>query len=162
MFSGCSKLPSLDLSGLDTSKVKDMDYMFYGCSSLKTIFVSRLFTTAEVGSSNCMFDGCCHLVGGAGTVYDPSIIDASRARVDGGANAPGYFTGKHEKLDGDVNGSGILNVVDVQIAYDIATTDFYKDRQDYADMRARADVTWDDEVDASDAFAIQYAALRGW
>lgn len=75
-------------------------------------------------------------MGGAGTVYDPSIIDASRARVDGGANAPGYFTGKHEKLDGDVNGNGILNVVDAQIVYDIATTDFYKDRQDYADMRA--------------------------
>ena len=100
-----------------------MNYMFYGCSSLKTIFASRLFTTAEVGSSNRMFDGCCLLVGGAGTVYDPSVIDASRARVDGGANAPGYFTGKYEKLDGDVNGSGILNVVDAQIVYDIATTD---------------------------------------
>ena len=112
--------------------------------------------------SHCMFDGCCLLVGGAGTAYDSSSTDASRAHIDGGANAPGYFTGKHEKLDGDVNGNGILNVVDVQIAYDIATTDFYKDRQDYADMRARADVTWDDEVDASDAFAIQYAALRGW
>ena len=93
MFDGCKSLPSLDLSGFDTSKVTKMNYMFYGCSSLKTIFVSRFFTTAEVEMSHCMFDGCCLLVGGAGTVYDPSIIDASRARVDGGANAPGYFTG---------------------------------------------------------------------
>ena len=162
MFSSCSSLTTLDLSSFDTSAVTDMDFMFSSCSKLKTIFVSRLFTTAEVGSSNRMFDGCCLLVGGAGTVYDSSFVNSARARIDGGSDDPGYFTGKHEKLDGDVNGSGILNVVDAQIAYDIATTDFYKDRQDYADMRARADVTWDDEVDASDAFAIQYAALRGW
>ena len=162
MFSGCSSLPSLDLSSFDTSKVTRMVGMFSGCSSLKTIFVSRLFTTAEVGSSNRMFDGCSLLVGGAGTVYDSSFVNSARARIDGGSDDPGYFTGKHEKLDGDVNGNGILNVVDAQIVYDIATTDSYKDRQDYADMRARADVTWDDEVDASDAFAIQYAALRGW
>ena len=162
MFSGCKSLTTLDLSGLNTSQVTDMSYMFNGCSSLKTIFVSRLFTTAEVGSSDRMFDGCCLLVGGAGTAYDSSFVDSARARIDGGSDDPGYFTGKHEKLDGDVNGSGALNVVDAQIVYDIATTDFYKDRQDYADMRARADVTWDDEVDASDAFAIQYAALRGW
>ena len=162
MFYGCSSLSSLDLSHLDTSKVTNMVGMFSGCSSLKTIFVSRLFTTAEVGSSNRMFDGCCLLAGGAGTVYDSSFVNSARARIDGGSDDPGYFTGKHEKLDGDVNGNGILNVVDAQIVYDIATTDFYKDRQDYADMRVRADVTWDDEVDASDAFAIQYAALRGW
>lgn len=109
-----------------------------------------------------MFYECYLLVGGAGTAYDSSFANVTRARIDGGSNAPGYFTGKHEKLDGDVNGNGALNVVDAQIAYDIATTDFYKDRQDYADMRARADFTWDSEVDASDAFAIQYAALRGW
>ena len=162
MFLGCSSLTTLDLSGFNTAKVASMSEMFSGCSSLKTIFVSRLFTTAEVGSSNRMFDGCCLLVGGAGTVYDSSFVNSARARIDGGSDDPGYFTGKHEKLDGDVNGNGILNAVDTQIAYDIATTDFYKDRQDYADMRARADVTWDDEVDASDAFAIQYAALRGW
>ena len=162
MFLGCSSLTTLDLSSFNTAKVASMSEMFSGCSSLKTIFVSRLFTTAEVKSSNYMFDGCCLLVGGAGTAYDSSFVNAARARIDGGSNAPGYFIGKHEKLDGDVNGNGALNVVDAQIAYDIATTDFYKDRQDYADMRARADVTWDNEVDAADAFAIQYAVLRGW
>ena len=142
--------------------------MFYGCSSLKTIFVSRFFTTAEVEMSNCMFDGCCLLVGGAGTVYDPSIIDASRARVDGGANAPGYFTGKHEKLDGDVNGNGAVNIVDAQIAYDIATIlGMYADLPGYKAYRGAADITGpggapDGIVDAVDAFRIQYAALHGW
>ena len=162
MLYGCSNLKSIDLSGLDTSQVTNMDSMFYNCASLKTIYVSKLFTTAKVESPNNTFYQCTSLIGGAGTAYDPSIINASRARIDFGANAPGYFTGKHAKLDGDINGNGVLNVVDAQIVYDIATTDLYKDSQDYDDMRTRADVTWNNEVDATDAFAIQYAALRGW
>ena len=109
-----------------------------------------------------MFSGCISLRGGAGTVYDWSFIDASRVRIDGGSEAPGYLTKKREGWEGDANGNGILNAVDAQIAYDIATTDLYKDRVDYEDMHLRADVTWDGEVYAEDAFAIQYAALYGW
>ena len=63
---------------------------------------------------------------------------------------------------GDVNGTGILNIVDAQIAYDIATTDIYKTREDYAAMYTAADVDRDGTVDAGDAWAIQYAALHGW
>ena len=53
-------------------------------------------------------------------------------------------------------------MVDAQIAYDIATTDIYKMREDYAAMYTAADVDWDGTVDASDALAIQYATLHGW
>ena len=35
MFDGCSNLKSIDLSSFNTSNVKDMRDMFYGCSSLK-------------------------------------------------------------------------------------------------------------------------------
>ena len=38
----------------------------------------------------------------------------------------------------------------------------HKAREDYAAMYTAADVDWDGTVDASDALAIQYAALRGW
>lgn len=37
MFYNCSSLTSLDLSGLNTSKVTSMEYMFSGCTNLKTI-----------------------------------------------------------------------------------------------------------------------------
>ncbi len=36
MFYNCSSLTSLDLSSFNTSKVTDMDWMFYSCSSLTT------------------------------------------------------------------------------------------------------------------------------
>ena len=68
---------------------------------------------------------------------------------------------------GDVSGNGVVNVVDAQIAYDIATTDSYKDRADYDQLFERADVVGaggapDGQVYAEDAFAIQHAALCGW
>ncbi len=68
---------------------------------------------------------------------------------------------------GDVSGNGVVNIVDAQIAYDIATTDFYKDHTDYDQLFERADVTGasgapDGQVYAEDAFAIQHAALCGW
>lgn len=37
MFEGCASLESLDLSGWNTSKVKSMHDMFYGCTSLRRI-----------------------------------------------------------------------------------------------------------------------------
>jgi hypothetical protein len=39
-----------------------------------------------------MFSGCTSLVGGAGTPYDGSIIDKTRAKVDGGQGNEGYLT----------------------------------------------------------------------
>ena len=102
------------------------------------------------------------LSGGAGTAFDAAHADAAYARLDGGAADPGYFAlGR-----GDVNCNGLLNLVDVQIAYDIANGG-HAERRDLAWMRSRADVTGpagapDGAVDAQDAFAIQRAALLGW
>ena len=64
------------------------------------------------------------------------------------------------------NCNGLLNIVDVQVAYDIANGG-HAERRDLAWMRSRADVTGpagapDGAVDAQDAFAIQRAALLGW
>ena len=98
MFAGCSGLTSLDVTGFDTSKVTNMQYIFWGCSSLKTIYASDTFVTTNVNinyytGQNC-FSGCTSLVGGSGTTYDENKIHATYARIDGGTDAPGYFTVK--------------------------------------------------------------------
>jgi surface protein len=61
MFSGCSSLVSLDLSGFDTSSVTDMRSMFYGCSSLSSLDLS-CFDTSSVTNMMCMFDGCSEYI----------------------------------------------------------------------------------------------------
>lgn len=55
MFYGCEKLASLDLSGFNTSAVTIMEYMFYNCHNLNKVYLSDKFTTAKVESNENMF-----------------------------------------------------------------------------------------------------------
>lgn len=78
MFRDCSRLISVDLSGLDTSKVTEMGRedtwesgMFSGCTRLAYLDVSRL-DTSNVTSMGCMFKDCSSL-----TSLDLSTFDTS-------------------------------------------------------------------------------------
>ncbi|MBP5580585.1 MAG: BspA family leucine-rich repeat surface protein, partial [Ruminococcus sp.] len=95
MFKNCSSLTILDVSNFNTSTVTDMGYMFDYCSNLITIFASDAFDTTgltDTFSSSYMFRDCTLLVGGNGTAYSGSYTNKTRARIDGGASSPGYFT----------------------------------------------------------------------
>ena len=106
MFAYCSRLTSLDVSKFDTSKVTNMSWMFYSCSSLTTIYVSEYneitnkgWTTKNVTDSSKMFSDATKLVGGNGTKYNSSYIDATFARIDKEGEL-GYFTLKTIKTYG--------------------------------------------------------------
>ena len=60
MFSGCSALTSLDVSGFDTRNVTSMLDMFYDCSSLTSLDLSS-FNTAKVTTMFGMFWKCSGL-----------------------------------------------------------------------------------------------------
>jgi surface protein len=60
MFDGRFSLASLDLSGLDTSSVTNMDGMFAGCSSLATLDLSG-WDVSSVEDMSGMFYGCSSL-----------------------------------------------------------------------------------------------------
>ncbi|MBQ9560471.1 MAG: Ig-like domain-containing protein [Bacteroidaceae bacterium] len=90
-FFFCSGLTTLDLGYLDTSLATDMSGMFMGCSMLKTIYVSDLWTTSGVTNSTNMFQNCMSVVGGNGTTYDAAHIDHLYAHIDAAGN-PGYLT----------------------------------------------------------------------
>jgi len=93
IFSNCAAITALDLSSFDTSSVTDMSAMFSGCTGLRTISVGSGWTTAKVTNSSMMFQDCTSLVGGAGTTYDASHTDVAYAHIDGGTSNPGYLTG---------------------------------------------------------------------
>ena len=71
LFYGINQLTSIDLSGLDTSNVTNMDYMFYGCSALTEIDLSS-FDTSKVPNMSYMFSNC-----GALTKIDLSKFNTS-------------------------------------------------------------------------------------
>ena len=94
MFSGCSSLLELDLSKFNTENVRSMEMMFYYCTSLKTIYVGEGWNTSKAEFTDRMFEYLTSIVGGNGTKLDSEIVDATRAKIDGGKSNPGYFTVK--------------------------------------------------------------------
>ena len=113
MFGNCRGLTSLDLSNFTTETVNNMRYMFYYCNNLTTIYVGNGWSTAAVTNSDKMFYRCTKLVGGNGTTYDSSHINADYAHIDGGPSNPGYLTAKLAFEPGDVNGDGKTTIADV-------------------------------------------------
>ena len=69
MFESFTKLVSLDLSNLDTSKVTDMGKMFHTCTSLTDLNLSNL-DTSKVTNMQYMFNACNSL-----TSVDVSHLD---------------------------------------------------------------------------------------
>ena len=72
MFYRCSNLTSLDVSKFDTSQVTNMYRMFYECNSLTSLDVSE-FDTSKVTSMSRMFQDCSSL-----TNLDVSKFDTSQ------------------------------------------------------------------------------------
>ena len=91
MFGKCKKLTTIDLSTMDFSNVYSMNYMFENNLLLSTIYVSNDWNVDNVTNSYNMFNNCSSLVGGNGTTYDSSKIDASMAVIDNN-NHEGYLT----------------------------------------------------------------------
>jgi len=71
MFSRCSNLTSLDVSGFDTSNVTNMASMFEGCNAITSLDVSG-FDTSKVTDMSNMFSSCSSL-----TRLDVSNFDTS-------------------------------------------------------------------------------------
>lgn len=105
MFEGCEKLTELDLSRFKTDNVTRMFDMFKGCERLTTIFAYE-FDTDNVPSiynyDSEMFAGCISLTGEKGTKYDANHVGKEYAHIDGGADAPGYFTSKESEQEESV------------------------------------------------------------
>lgn len=107
MFENCSSLESLDISSFNTSEVRNMRRMFFGCTNLKTIYVGNEWelsdrvqkewngsTEEHSNGSAGMFSGCTLIVGEKNTLYDATKTNYEYARVDNPPDSPGYFTAK--------------------------------------------------------------------
>ncbi len=159
IFFNCSALMYLDLRSFDMQKLKTAVYMFGGCQNLQAIYVSENFATPNTYWAKNTFSGCTKLVGGNGTAFNSSAASSDYMRIDGEGGKPGYFT---KLVRGDVNLNGHINVVDAQVAFDLANG-FYTNDERYDLFASAADITGnsgepDGAVSAQDAFAILYKA----
>jgi surface protein len=97
MFNGCGALEMADLSSFDTSALTDIGEMFFDCYNLKTSYVSYEFDFSCVSREGNVFRLCYNLTGGMGTDQKTSLTNKDYARIDGGEQAPGFFTNGSER-----------------------------------------------------------------
>ena len=91
-FNSCTALPELDMTGFDPASLANVNYLFGGCSALKTVLVDADWTLPKSGLSGLStFYNCKAIVGGNGTAYDSGKTGYAMMRVDT-AGAAGYLT----------------------------------------------------------------------
>ena len=73
LFDSLSKLKTLDMSVLNTSKVTDMSFMFRSCSALTSLNVSN-FDTSKVTNMSSMFRSCSVLTSLGVSGFDTSKV----------------------------------------------------------------------------------------
>ena len=153
MFQSCSGLTELDVSGFDISAAEDVDWMFQGCTALKTIWCKDKDSAWIAEDGIELFDGCTSLFGycdGKRVNYDSSKTNADMAKS---ANLGGYFTPKGQTIPaytpGDANGDEQVN------ARDIALIQRYVAKWDVELNLDAADVNDDEQVNARDIALIQ-------
>lgn len=118
MFYGCSNLTSVDLSGLDTSKVIDMNYMFGGCSKLETLDVSG-FDTQNVADMDSMFSGCSSLKSLNVSSFDTSKVTRMDFMFEkcsqlSQLNVSNFSTGNVENMQGMFEQCSNLTKLDIK------------------------------------------------
>ena len=116
MFADDFYLESIDLSKLPMNRITNLSWTFKNCYNLKSIYIPNDYHFKDTISQGTFTD-CRVLVGGSGTKYDPTFIDSTAARIDGGVSNPGYFTAISDKPlettqsdELETNGSTVIEI----------------------------------------------------
>ena len=96
MFYGCESLTSLDVSNFDTSKVTDMSNMFLTCFRLTSLDVSN-FDTSNVTNMISMFSSCSSLTNLDVSNFDTSKVTNMNNMFSGCSSLTGLDVSKFDK-----------------------------------------------------------------
>ena len=102
MFYDCSKLTSLDVSKFNTANVTNMSYMFYNCKALTSLDVTH-FNTAKVTDMRYMFYICSSL----------TSLDVTNFNTANVANMSYMFSGCSSLTSLDVTHFNTANVTNM-------------------------------------------------
>ena len=102
MFYDCSKLTSLDVSKFNTANVTNMSYMFYNCKALTSLDVTH-FNTAKVTDMRYMFSSCSSL----------TSLDVTNFNTANVANMSYMFSGCSSLTSLDVTHFNTANVTNM-------------------------------------------------
>jgi len=128
MFTGCSSLTSLDLSGFNTENVEEMGAMFYGCSSLTSLDLSS-FNTSNLRMMYNMFAKCSSLTSLDLSGFNTEKVEEMGAVFEGcssltSLNLSGFNTANVGTMYHLFNGCSSLTSLDLSNFNTANVTDF--------------------------------------
>ena len=106
MFSGCTNLTSVDLSGLDMSSVLNMSYMFSGCQNLASINFTGLDVSSVTNMSDMLY-GCSGL----------SSVDLTGLNTSRVTNMSDMLSGCSSLTSVDLTGVDTSSVTDMSYMF---------------------------------------------
>ena len=117
MFYGCSALKSLDLTNFNTANVTNMGNMFYGCSALKSLDLTN-FNTAKVTEMGNMFNGCSALTSLDLTNFNTANVEFMYYMFEGcsalkSLDLTNFNTAKVTEMGNMFNGCSALTSLDL-------------------------------------------------
>lgn len=115
IWSGLTKLESIDVSDIDTSEVTDMSRMF-NCISLQSLDLST-FDTSNVNNMYCMFGD-----GGWNSVPVKEIIFGEKFNTSKVTNMSYMFYACTKLTELDLSGFDTSNVIDFQLMFCLCTS----------------------------------------
>ena len=129
MFSGCSSLYNLDLSSFDTSNVTHMNSMFSGCSSLYSLDLSS-FDTSNVTDMNSMFNRCSSLYSLDLSVFNTSSVTSMYYMFSGcsslsNLDLSSFDTSNVTNMGGMFSGCSSLSSLDLSVFNTSSVTSMY-------------------------------------
>ena len=102
MFYNCSGLKVLNLSKFNTSSVTDMSSMFYNCSGLKALKLSK-FNTSSVMNMSSMFYNCSRLTELNVSNFNTSAVTDMRKMFSGCSSLKTIFNTYTWRCDNSQN-----------------------------------------------------------
>ncbi len=111
LFSECTNLTSVDLSGLDTSNVTNMCSVFSGCISLTSVDLSGL-DTGNVTDMSWMFNRCSSL----------TDVDLKGLNTRNVTDMSSMFKSCYSLTDVDLNGMDTGNVTDMSSMFEFCSS----------------------------------------
>ena len=117
MFYGCSALKSLDLTNFNTANVTNMGNMFNGCSALKSLDLTN-FNTAKVTDMGNMFYGCSALTSLDLTNFNTANVEFMYYMFEGcsalkSLDLTNFNTAKVTEMGNMFNGCSALTSLDL-------------------------------------------------
>lgn len=110
MFTNCSKLKNMDVTGFDTSSLTSAAYMFSGCTGLENLKVTgegSKFDTTNVLSMNAMFQNCSSL----------TELDLDGFKTDSATNLSYMFDGCSKLATLDLSSFNTANVTNMSYMF---------------------------------------------